>query len=247
MKRNVKLTIEYDGTNYSGWQKQKNAITIQQILEEVLLKIIGVHTEIIGCSRTDAGVHTRGYIANFITESSIPPSKFKYAINSKVPRDIVIKDSEEVLLDFHARFHSKGKKYVYTILNREAPPTIDRKYVYHFHRKLDVNLMKRASKYFIGSHEFDSFYKKSGSSVKTTLRTMYYCDVIKEEDKVKFIVIGNGFLYNMVRIMAGTLIDVGIGKISPENIKDIIEAKDREKAGKSLPPRGLCLYEALYS
>ncbi|EGO87876.1 tRNA pseudouridine(38-40) synthase TruA [Clostridium botulinum C] len=246
MKRNVKLIIEYDGSNYSGWQKQKHSITVQQKIEEAISEITKTDTEIIGCSRTDAGVHARNFVANFITESSVPPSKFKYAINSKLPKDIVIKKSSEVPLDFHARFHSKGKKYVYTILNREEPPTIDRNVVYHFNKDLDVNAMKMASKYFIGSHEFDSFYKKSGSSVKSTLRTIYYCDVTKCEDVIKFTVIGEGFLYNMVRIMAGTLIEAGIGRIIPEDIKAIILAKDREKAGRSLPPQGLCLQEVLY-
>ena len=153
---------------------------------------------------------------------------------------------EEVPLEFHSRFDSKGKKYIYTILNREEPPTIERNYVYHFPKKLDVDLMRQGSKFFIGEHEFDSFYKKSGSTVKSTLRNIYYCDVIKRDNLIEFIVIGNGFLYNMVRIMAGTLIEVGIGRIQPKDIQDILLAKDREKAGRSLPPQGLCLYEVLY-
>ncbi len=246
MKRNIKLVIEYDGSNYSGWQKQKHSMTVQQRIEEAIFDITKQNIEIIGCSRTDAGVHARNFVANFIIDSNIPPEKFKYAINSKLPKDIVIKKSCEVPIDFHARFQSKGKKYVYTILNREEPPTIDRGVVYHFNKKLDVDLMKSASKYFIGSHEFDSFYKKAGSSVKSTLRTIYYCDVTKVDDIIKIIVIGEGFLYNMVRIMAGTLVEVGITRIKPEDIKTIILAKDRERAGRSLPPQGLCLEEVLY-
>lgn len=246
MKRNIKLIIEYDGTNYSGWQKQKHSITIQQKIEEAIKSITKEDCEVIGSSRTDAGVHARGFVANFITESNIPPNKFKYAINSKLPKDIVIRNSEEVPLEFHSRFDSKGKKYIYTILNREEPPTIERNYVYHFPKKLDVDLMRQGSKFFIGEHEFDSFYKKSGSTVKSTLRNIYYCDVIKRDNLIEFIVIGNGFLYNMVRIMAGTLIEVGIGRIQPKDIQDILLAKDREKAGRSLPPQGLCLYEVLY-
>lgn len=246
MKRNIKLIIEYDGTNYSGWHKQKHSITIQQKIEEAIKSITKEDCEVIGSSRTDAGVHARGFVANFITESNIPPNKFKYAINSKLPKDIVIRNSEEVPLEFHSRFDSKGKKYIYTILNREEPPTIERNYVYHFPKKLDVDLMRQGSKFFIGEHEFDSFYKKSGSTVKSTLRNIYYCDVIKRDNLIEFIVIGNGFLYNMVRIMAGTLIEVGIGRIQPKDIQDILLAKDREKAGRSLPPQGLCLYEVLY-
>ncbi|MFU0824272.1 tRNA pseudouridine(38-40) synthase TruA [Clostridium sp.] len=246
MKRNIKLTIEYDGTNYSGWQKQKHSITIQQKIEEAIKSITREDCEVIGSSRTDAGVHARGFTANFITESNIPPNKFKYAINSKLPKDIVIINSEEVPLEFHSRFDSKGKKYIYTILNREEPPTIERNYVYHFPKKLDVDLMRQGSKFFIGEHEFDSFYKKSGSTVKSTLRNIYYCDVRKKDNLIEFTVIGSGFLYNMVRIMAGTLIEVGIGRIQPKDIQDILLAKDREKAGRSLPPQGLCLHEVLY-
>ena len=246
MKKNIKLVIEYDGSNYSGWQKQKHSMTIQQRIEETIFDITKQKIEVNGCSRTDAGVHARNFVANFIIDSSIPPEKFKYAMNSKLLKDIVIKNSCEVPMDFHARFQSKGKKYVYTILNREEPPTIDRGVVYHFNKKLDVDLMRSASKYFIGSHEFDSFYKKAGSSVKSTLRTIYYCDVTKVDDIIKIIVIGEGFLYNMVRIMAGTLVEVGIARIKPEDIKNIILAKDREKAGRSLPPQGLCLEEVLY-
>lgn len=246
MKKNIKLIIEYDGSNYSGWQKQKHSMTIQQRIEESIFDITKQNIEVNGCSRTDAGVHARNFVANFIIDSSIPPEKFKYAMNSKLPKDIVIKNSCEVSMDFHARFQSKGKKYVYTIMNREEPPTIDRGVVYHFNKKLDVDLMRSASKYFIGSHEFDSFYKKAGSSVKSTLRTIYYCDVTKVDDIIKIVVIGEGFLYNMVRIMAGTLVEVGIARIKPENIKDIILAKNRERAGRSLPPQGLCLEEVLY-
>ncbi|QGU96463.1 tRNA pseudouridine(38-40) synthase TruA [Clostridium bovifaecis] len=246
MKKNIKLTIEYDGTNYSGWQRQKHSITIQQKLEEAISSITGEYCEVIGSSRTDAGVHARGFVGNFITKSNVPPAKFKYAINSKLPKDIVIRSSEEVPLEFHSRFDSKGKKYIYTVLNREEPPTIQRNYVYHFSKKLDVNSMRQGSKFFIGAHEFDSFYKKSGSTVKSTLRTIYYCDVEAENDLIQFTVIGSGFLYNMVRIMVGTLIEVGIGKIEPRDIEKILLAKNREKAGKSLPPQGLCLHEVLY-
>lgn len=246
MKKNVKLTIEYDGTNYSGWQRQKHSITVQQKLEEAISSITGECCEVIGSSRTDAGVHAQGFVGNFITESNVPPAKFKYAINSKLPKDIVVRNSEEVPLEFHSRFDSKGKKYIYTVLNREEPPTIQRDYVYHFSKRLDVNLMRQGSKFFIGTHEFDSFYKKSGSTVKSTLRTIYYCDVEAKGDLIEFTIIGSGFLYNMVRIMVGTLIEVGIGRIGPKDIESILLAKNRERAGKSLPPQGLCLHEVLY-
>ncbi|WMJ80373.1 tRNA pseudouridine(38-40) synthase TruA [Clostridium sp. MB40-C1] len=246
MKKNIKLLIEYDGTNYAGWQKQKNAVTIQQVLEEAIKKITKENIEVIGCSRTDAGVHARGFIANFFTESSIPGDKFKYAINSKLPDDIVILLSEEVESDFHSRYSSEGKKYIYTVLNREEKVVIGRNYLYNFSPKLDLKLMIEGSKYFLGTHEFDSFRKK-GSSVKTTRRTIYSLEIIKIEDTIKFIISGDGFLYNMVRIMVGTLLDVGTGKIKPDHVKDIILAKSRAETKRSVPAKGLCLEEVFFS
>ena len=245
MKKNIKLTIEYDGKNYSGWQRQNNAMTIQQKVEEVISEITREDIEIIGCSRTDSGVHATGFVGNFITESKIPPEKFKLAINQKLPIDIVILKSEEVPLDFHSRYHSKGKTYVYTILNRKEAPAINRDYVYHFNKDLDIHPMVEASKYFIGTHEFDSF-RNTGSSVQSTERTIYSLNVDKDEQYIKIRVTGDGFLYNMVRIMVGTLLEVGIGKISPEAIKDILLAKDRNRAGRSVPPQGLCLEQVYY-
>ncbi|MGY0373493.1 tRNA pseudouridine(38-40) synthase TruA [Clostridium sp. JNZ J1-5] len=245
MKKNIKITIEYDGTNYAGWQKQKNAITIQQKVEEAIAEVTGNHIEVIGCSRTDAGVHAKGFVGNFITDSTIPPEKFKYAINNKLPDDIVILKSEEVPLSFHSRYCSKGKTYVYTILNRNERPVINKNYVYQVSNLLDLDLMTEGSKHFLGKHYFDSF-RKSGSSVKSTERTIYSIDIKKEGEYITIKVTGDGFLYNMVRIMVGTLIEVGIGKIPPTDISNIIIAKDRARAGKSVPPQGLCLHKVFY-
>ncbi|MEA4827695.1 MAG: tRNA pseudouridine(38-40) synthase TruA [Clostridium sp.] len=245
MKKNIKITIEYDGTNYAGWQKQKNAITIQQKVEEAIAEVTGNHIEVIGCSRTDAGVHAKGFVGNFITDSTIPPEKFKYAINNKLPDDIVILKSEEVPLSFHSRYCSKGKTYVYTILNRNERPVINKNYVYQVSNLLDLDLMTEGSKHFLGKHYFDSF-RKSGSSVKSTERTIYSIDIKKEGEYITIKVTGDGFLYNMVRIMVGTLIEVGIGKIPPTDISNIIRAKDRARAGKSVPPQGLCLHKVFY-
>jgi len=243
--RNIKLIIEYDGTKYSGWQKQNNALTIQEVIENAIVSITNENINLIGSSRTDAGVHAKGFTANFITESKIPAQKFREAINSKLPNDIVILKSEEVDINFHSRYHSTGKIYVYTIINRYEPIAIGRDYVYHYKNKLDIELMKMASKYFIGKHDFTSFMKK-GSSVKTTVRTITRLDVQKENDKLTITVSADGFLYNMVRIIVGTLIDVGIGKIKPEEIRDILYSKDRIKAGGCAPACGLCLVEVLY-
>lgn len=245
MKKNIKLIIEYDGKNYAGWQKQNNVMTVQQKIEDVISEITKEDIEIIGCSRTDSGVHAKGFVGNFITESKIPSEKFKLAINQKLPKDIVILNSEEVPLEFHSRFHSKGKTYVYTILNRKEAPAINRDYVYHFSKDLDIRLMSEASKHLIGTHEFDSF-RNAGSSVQSTKRTIYSLEIYKDEQYIKIQVTGDGFLYNMVRIIVGTLLEVGIGKISPDAVKDILLAKDRNRAGRSVPPQGLCLQQVYY-
>ncbi|MCY6483464.1 tRNA pseudouridine(38-40) synthase TruA [Clostridium aestuarii] len=243
--KNIKIVIEYDGTNYAGWQIQKNAVTIQEKVEECIKKITGENITVTGCSRTDSGVHAKGFVGNFFTESSIPSVKFKDALNAKLPEDIVILDSQEVSHEFHSRYNSVGKEYVYTVLNKKERPVLNRRYVYHFYRQLNIDLMKQASKYFLGTHEFDSFRKK-GSSVKTTKRTIYKLDIIKDQEYIKFIISGNGFLYNMVRIMVGTLLEVGIGKRNPEDIQKIILAKDRTKSGKPVPAIGLCLVDVFY-
>lgn len=244
--KNIKLTIEYDGTNYAGWQRQKNVMTIQQELEQAIEKITAAKSEVIGSSRTDAGVHARGFVANFLTESSIPAASFKDALNSKLPEDIVILNSEEVNCNFHARYSSIGKQYSYTILNRPQPSAIDRRYVYHYKKLLNYQAMKLACSYYIGTHDFEGF-KSTGSSVKTSIRTIKSAYLTKTGDKVIFYVEADGFLYNMVRIMVGTLIDVGIGKIKPEDIINVINSKDRNRAGKTVPASGLCLEIVYYS
>jgi tRNA pseudouridine38-40 synthase len=242
--RNIKLTIEYDGTNYAGWQRQKNAATVQQKLEEAIKKLTGEPIEVIGSSRTDAGVHARGFAANFLTSSSIPSSSFREAINSKLSDDIVVLESEEVQSEFHARYSCTGKQYSYTILNRIQPCALERNYVYHYKRELDFDSMKKACSYYIGKHDFAAF-RSTGSSVKTSTRTVHRAWLEKHGEKIIFYVEADGFLYNMVRIMIGTLIDVGISKLFPENIAEIIESKDRNMAGNTAPARGLCL-EAVY-
>jgi pseudouridylate synthase I len=243
--RNIKLTIEYDGTNYAGWQKQKKVITIQQKIEEAIELIINNKVKVIGSSRTDAGVHARGFVANFMTESNINTKSFKDAINSKLPRDIVILGSEEVDMEFHSRYSSIGKRYSYTILNRHEPTALERNYVYHYKKQLDFQAMEAASSYFIGVHDFSAF-KAAGSSVKTTVRNIKSAYLQKNEDKITFYIEGDGFLYNMVRIMTGTLIDVGIHKLKPYEISNIIKSKDRIKAGKTAPASGLCLEVVYY-
>lgn len=243
--RNIKLILEYDGTNYAGWQRQNNAVTLQQKVEEAIEELTREKINVIGSSRTDSGVHAKGFVLNFNTECSIPDKSFREALNSKLPRDIVAVDSTEVPLSFHARYSSIGKKYSYTILNTPQPAAIGRQYVYHYKRPLDFYKMSEACKYYVGEHDYAAF-RTVGSSVKTSIRNVKSAVLKMENNKILFTVEADGFLYNMVRIMVGTLIDVGINKITPENIREIIQSKDRNRAGKTAPASGLCLEEVYY-
>lgn len=195
--------------------------------------------------RTDAGVHALGQVANFKTNSNLPVSKFAIAINSRLKKSIVIKKAEQVEEDFHARFACKKKTYVYKIDNSEYGSSIYRNLKYHIPQKLDVEKMDRAAKYFEGEHDFKAF-KASGTSSKSSVRTIYKASVKQEEQNITMTLTGNGFLYNMVRIISGTLVDVGLGKIKPEEIPIILEQKDRTKAGKTLPAHGLYLVSVEY-
>jgi tRNA pseudouridine38-40 synthase len=243
--RNIKLIIEYDGTNYAGWQKQNNAVTIQEVVEKAIKEITKEDVKLIGSSRTDTGVHAKGFVANFYTECKIPDEKIKDAINSKLPDDIVILKSHRVDEDFHARYNSAGKTYVYTILNRRERAAIDRNYMYHYKGQLNIEMMEQASKYLLGTHDFSAF-KNKGSSVRTSVRTISDIKIINKDSIIKIYVTADGFLYNMVRIIVGTLVEAGIGKIKPECIKKILNSKDRTRAGKSAPPQGLCLMKVYY-
>lgn len=243
--RNIKLVMEYDGTNYAGWQRQKNAISIQGVLEDALKGITGCFTEAFGSSRTDAGVHAKGFVCNFFTENTIPGDRFSKILNSKLPKDIIILSSEDVEESFHARYSSTGKRYSYTILNRELPSAIYRNYVYHFNYQLNIDNMIEASKDFIGKHDFTAF-KSNGSSVKTSVRTINQLEIVDNKEIIQFIISGDGFLYNMVRIIVGTLLKVGVNKIKPEDISKIILSKSRHLAGPCVPASGLCLEEVFY-
>ncbi len=243
--KNIKLTIEYDGSNYFGWQKQNNKETVQETIERAILAVTGEKINLTGSSRTDTGVHAKGMVANFKTNTSIPPNKIKFALNNKLPGDIVIINSEEVSEDFHSRYNSKGKTYCYTIINRKDRLALGRNYAYQFKWDLDIERMKSACKYFLGEHDFCAFMS-SGSSVKTTVRTINELYIENNKDEIKIFISANGFLYNMVRIIVGTLIMVGIGKISDKDITDIIESKDRTKAGACVPANGLTLEKVYY-
>jgi tRNA pseudouridine38-40 synthase len=243
--RNIKLTLEFDGTFYAGWQRQINGIAVEQKVREAIKKLTGEEPDLIGCSRTDAGVHARGYICSFKTECTIPAVRMKFALNNILKDDIVVLESEEVYDEFHARFSAKGKRYTYTICNREIPTAIGRNYVYFFKRALNTDRMEAATAFLVGKHDFSSF-KNSNSLVRSNVRTIFDLTLSRIGDTVTISVTGDGFLYNMVRIIAGTLIEVGLGDISPEDMENILKSKDRTKAGRTAPASGLCLEEVFY-
>ena len=239
MKR-VRMVVAYDGTAYRGWQLQPNGITIEQVLNRELTALLKESISVIGASRTDSGVHARGNVAVFDTESRIPGEKFSYALNQRLPEDIRIQLSEEVEPDFHPRYCDSEKTYEYRILNRKFPVPTERLYSYFYHYKLDVDKMKEATSYLIGRHDFASFCG-SGAQVKTTIRTVTSMDVWRDGDMVTIRISGTGFLYNMVRIISGTLIEIGNGQYPPERMDKILKACDRGAAGPTAPAQGLTL------
>ena len=239
------MTIEYDGKDFNGWQKQPNKLNIQGEIERAIEGVTKEKVELYASGRTDAGVHAFGQVANFKTNSNIPIEKMATAINSQLKYSIRIKKAEEVEENFHSRYNCKEKTYMYIINNEEQASAIFRNMEYHFPKKLDIEKMQKAAKYFEGEHDFSAF-KSSGTSSKSSVRKIYNADVSTYNGRIIIKLTGNGFLYNMVRIIAGTLLEVGMGAIKPESIKEIIEDKDRKKAGKTLPPHGLYLVKVEY-
>ena len=244
--RNIKLVIEYDGKEFNGWQKQPNKLNIQGEIERAIKQITGEEVDLTASGRTDAGVHALGQVANFKTNSNIPNEKIPIALNSNLKKSIVIKSAEEVEERFHSRLNCKRKTYRYIINNSKYGTAIYRNLETHIPMKLDIQKMQEAVKYFEGEHDFKAF-KASGTSSKSSVRTIYKAEVIDAgNERIYIELTGNGFLYNMVRIIAGTLVEVGLGKIEPNEIKTIIESKKRENAGKTLPPQGLYLVNVEY-
>ena len=245
--RNIRLKIEYDGKEFNGWQKQPNKLNIQGTIEKAIERITGEKIDLMASGRTDRGVHALGQVANFKTNSKLPIEKFPIAINSNMKSSIRIKDAEEVDERFHSRLSCKRKTYRYVINNSKYGSSIYRNLETHIPVKLNIDKMKEAVKYFEGEHDFKAF-RASGTSSKSSVRTIYKAEIIERPDERIWIELtGNGFLYNMVRIISGTLVDVGLGKIEPEEIKNIIDSKDRQKAGKTLAPQGLFLVNVEYN
>ena len=242
----VKLVVAYDGTDYCGWQVQPNGITVEEVLNRELSRLLKEEITVTGASRTDSGVHSLGNVAVFDTDTRMPAEKISYAINQRLPEDIVVKDSCEVPEDFHPRFAASQKTYEYKILNRKFPmPTLRRDTLFYCH-PLDEGRMRQGAQFLVGTHDFTSF-----SSVKaqtnTFVRTVYELTVERTEDDIIHIrITGNGFLYNMVRIIAGTLLLVGAGKLEPEDVGRILAAKDRGAAGPTAPAHGLTMIGITY-
>ena len=244
MKR-VKLTVAYDGTAYHGWQFQPGQPTIEGILNWALEDLLHEDTEVIGASRTDTGVHALGNVCVFDTESRIPGEKFAAALNTRLPEDIRIMHSEECEPDFHPRYDAHDKIYEYRITRAKTMPPTKRLYATHIYYPLDVQKMRQAAAYLVGRHDFAAFCS-AGSTVKDTVRTVLAVDVLEENEDIVIRVKGEGFLYNMVRIIAGTLINVGSGRMKPEAVKDAVLGASRELAGPTAPAQGLTLIEINY-
>lgn len=244
MKR-ILLVVAYDGTNYCGWQVQKNGETIEGVLNRELSNLFGEEIQVIGASRTDSGVHALGNVAVFDTDTRMPGEKISYALNSHLPEDVRIQRSLEVKEDFHPRKCACTKYYEYRILNREFELPCERLNTYFYRHPLDVERMRAACSYFLGEHDFKSFCSIH-TQAETTVRTVYSLEVKQEGELIRIQVSGNGFLYNMVRIISGTLIQVGSGMREPEDILAMLEALDRQAAGPTAPAKGLTLVGMKY-
>jgi tRNA pseudouridine38-40 synthase len=245
MKR-ILITIEYDGTDYAGWQRQRNGASIQQTLEECLKKVTGEQIRITGAGRTDAGVHARGQAAHFDTGSPIPAERFAYAMNFHLPESIRVTYSEEVPEGFSARFRARAKWYRYTIYNHPHPSALDRSTRLHVREPLDTGAMNTALKDILGRHDFSAF-AASGGTHKTAVRTIFSATVSRQRDEVNIDITGDAFLFNMVRIIAGTLIDIGKHRLGTDALRAMIDTGSRLHGGATAPAKGLTLMKVYYA
>lgn len=244
MKR-ILLTLGYDGTAYHGWQIQPNAVSVQETVQNALFKLLGGFHGVTGCSRTDAGVHAREFCCHIDCDDNIPNNAFLRGLNSLLPSDISVKACKEVSPDFHARYSAKGKTYKYRILNSSIKDPFLSRYYWQIERKLDVDKMNEFCSALVGTHDFYAF-SSSGRTVEDTVRTITECFVERDGDEVVLTVSANGFLYNMVRIIAGTAVEVSDGRINPQNTSLILSSKNRDMAGITAPPNALMLWKVHY-
>lgn len=243
--KNYLLQISYNGSAYHGWQVQDNAVTVQEKLQDSIEAVFGKREDVKGCSRTDSGVHANKFCCSFKSEREIPVERIPSALNTNLPLNIAVEKCTEMPLSFHARYDCKGKEYVYKIWNASERNPFYNNLYYHYKFNLDAKLLDKEAKAFIGEHDFSSFCS-TGGSVEDKVRTIYDFRVERHDNEVFFIVSGNGFLYNMVRIMVGTLLEISSGKIGQGKIDEIIAAKDRNNAGFTVPPQGLYLNDVYY-
>jgi len=244
--RNIKITIEYDGTNYLGWQKQPQGSTVQEKIEKALTNMTGEKINLLGSGRTDSGVHAFAQVANFETNSNIKSIEFQMGLNSSLPIDITISDAQEVDMDFHAQFSSKSKTYIYKILNRPHPSALLRKRSWYVPTALDIDQMKKSAEYLIGEHDFKAF-AQSGIEVKTTIRNVLNMSLEQKENNIiLFSIEATGFLKRMVRLIIGTLVQVGKGRITPLDFAQILNSGEKTKFVYAAPPQGLYLKEVKY-
>jgi tRNA pseudouridine38-40 synthase len=242
---NIRLTLEYDGTGYAGWQRQDNAMTVQQRVEEAIAAVTGERAGIVAAGRTDAGVHALGQVCHFHTGCTIPPGRIAFALNAHLPPDIRVTESRQVPDAFHARYDARGKHYRYTLFVRPVAPALERGRVWHIPVALDAAAMTRSAAHFVGEHDFSAFMD-AGSPVKSAVRTLTRADVTVRRNHILFDFEGTGFLYRMVRIIAGTLVEVGQGKRDADSIPELLRDGDRSRAGVAAPARGLCLMRVYY-
>jgi len=246
MLQNFKLTIEYDGTEYQGWQRQKNGLTIQGVIENTINIMTGIKVSLTGSGRTDAGVHALAQAANFLCNTELGPEIFQKGLNSLVPDDIVIKGCCLVDDKFHARYDAKSKIYHYKILNQRLNSAISRRYVWHIRKTLNLEAMRLAISHILGTHDFKAF-EGSGSPRSNTIRTVINATLVEpDHNNLCFQIEANGFLRYMVRNIVGTLVEVGLGKITPDDFKTILLSRDRNRAGATAPPHGLFLVNVKY-
>ena len=242
----IKLVLEYEGTNYAGWQRQENAVTVQQAVEEALFAVTGERIAVHASGRTDSAVHALGQVAHFDTAARMDPDKFAYALNAHLPRDVRVLDSRRARDAFHARFDARGKLYRYDIHNAPHASAIHRHTRLHVHWPLDIEAMRKAARRVVGTHDFAAFRAAAGPSKRSTVRTVTRSEVLRKGALVSYEIAGNGFLYNMVRILAGTLLEVGLGRRPPDAVSEALAGRERTLAGPTAPAYGLTLVRVFY-
>ena len=245
MMKRVRMVVSYDGTAYRGWQLQPNGVTIEEVLNRELTALLKEPIAVIGASRTDSGVHARGNVAVFDTENRMPADKICFALNQRLPEDIRVQTSEEVPAEWHPRKANCTKTYEYKVLNRKISMPLERLYAHFCYFNLDLNKMREAAAYLVGEQDFKSFCTVR-TQAEETVRTIYSLDITKQDDMITIRISGSGFLYNMVRIIAGTLLEVGMGAYPPEHMEEILDARNRQAAGRTAPARGLTLVSMEY-